>query len=159
MSEEAGESKEADTKRWLLAGCVIVGSLLLVAMVMLAVVIVPNFINMGFKAKRAEVPLNLRTIKTAQMQYESQWKQFVPAKPYPPTPTKTTQRWEGGNSGGFKVLDWQPGGEVRGSYWVEVHGEDFTAYGVSDLDGDGVYATYIATKSENPHLITTPNVY
>ena len=39
---------------------------------------------------------------------------------------------------------------------VVTSSNNFTAIGISDLDGDGVYATYIATKSLNPNNPITP---
>jgi hypothetical protein len=46
---------------------------------------------------------------------------------------------------------------VRGSYSVTVSpgGKDFLITGVSDVDSDGVYATYTATRSTNPDSPTT----
>ena len=35
----------------------------------------------------------------------------------------------------------------------------FMITGVSDVDGDGNFATYVATKTMNPRLITPPDVY
>ena len=56
--------------------------------------------------------------------------------------------------------DFRPNGDVRGSYMVSTTNTNFTATGISDVDGDGVYATYQATKSENPNAPTTaPDVY
>ena len=100
--------------------------------------------------------------KTNQRRLQHRFDVYVRVDRYPSSPTKTTQQWSVGASGGFKTLDFRPDGDVRGSYWVEVSpdGKNFTATGISDVDGDGVYATYVATKSENPNSPTTaPDIY
>ena len=115
---------------------------------------------MQYKAKRSEIPMNLKAIKTAEIAYEMEYDVFVPATQWPPgEPGKQTTQWPAGNEG-FDTLYFQPSGDVRGRYWVEVDRTNFTAYGISDVDGDGVYATYVTTKSENPNSpITAPDVY
>ena len=159
----AEESKKAvGTGAMVLIGCGVFGALGMAAIGILAAIAVPNFISMQYKAKRSEIPVNLKSIKTSQIQYESDFDVYVRVAPYPSTPTKTTQQWVKNRSGGFVTLNWAPDGDVRGSYWVDIapNGQNFTATGISDVDGDGVYATYIATKSESPNTPITPaNVY
>ena len=115
--------------------------------------------EMMYEAKRAEIPQNLRAIRVAEVAYESEFDVYVKCSAYPTTPTKTTQQWTKSASGGFKTIDFMPIGDVRGSYMVSTAQFNFTATGISDVDGDGVYATYITTKSMNPTLITPPDVY
>ena len=67
--------------------------------------------------------------------------------------------WNASESGGFQTLGWIPDGMVRGSYSVTTMADDFRAIGLSDIDGDGNYATYVATKSTSPMAITPPDVY
>jgi type II secretory pathway pseudopilin PulG len=125
-----------------------------------SLVAIPNFVSMQYKSKRAEIPQNLKAIKTAQLAYEAEYDVYVRCAAYPSSPTKTTQQWTKASSGGFKVIDFQPDGDVRGSYMVSTTATNFTVIGVSDVDGDGVYATYTATKSLNPNApITAPDVY
>ena len=38
----------------------------------------------------------------------------------------------------FKTIGWRPDGDVRGSYAVSTTSTDFTATGLSDVDGDVV---------------------
>ena len=140
----------------------IVGCLVLSVPVIgiMAAIAIPNFVSMQYKSKRAEVPSNLKGIKTAQLAYEANFDTFVAASAYPGYPTKTTQRWVMSESGGFASMGWSPDGDVRGSYWVETTNYNFRAFGISDVDGDGSYATYVATKSQNPNApITGPDVY
>ena len=80
----------------------------------------------------------------------------------PGTPGKTPRSWTKRQNKFNEVLGWTPAGKVRGKYWVEVinEGRNFRATGISDVDGDGVFATYVATKSINPNSpITGQKVY
>ena len=116
--------------------------------------------SLTYKAKRAEVPMNLKAIKTAQISYMQDYDVYVRCAAYPSVPSKEPQKWDVSASGGFKTIDFQPSENVRGSYMVATTPTNFTAIGIIDVDGDGVYATYIATKSENPNApITAPDVY
>ena len=74
-------------------------------------------------------------------------------KPYFSLPSKERDAWDVPRSAGFKILGWTLDGDVRGFYSVTTTATDFRVMGTSDIDGDGVYATYIATKSTKPVLI------
>ena len=116
-----------------------------------------SFTTMQFKAMRGEVPANIKAIKTVQIMYEISYDRFVESKEYPPR-SKDKKSWDATNSGGFAVMNWSPDGEVRGSYSVVTTAGpngDFKIIGVIDADGDGVYATYTATKTTNPVKPTT----
>lgn len=156
MSEE----KKSGPIIMVLLGCLALGCLAVPVVGILAAIAIPNFISMQYKSKRAEVPTTLKGIKSAQLAYDAEFDTFIDCDPYPYYPSKVFQDWTMSESGGFSVLGWMPDGGVRGSYWVEVNGYDFTATGISDVDGDGIYATYVATKSMNPNSpITSPDVY
>ncbi len=137
-------------------GFTLVELMIVVAIIgILASIAIPNFVSMQYKTKRSEIPSNLKAIKTAQIAYESDFDTYVTCAAYPSTPTKTTQQWVPGSSGGFKTIGWRPDGDVRGSYAVSTAATDFTATGLSDVDGDAAYATFTATKSENANSPTT----
>ena len=142
-------------------GFTLVELMIVVAIIgILAAIAIPNFVSMQYKTKRSEIPTNLRNIKTAEVEYEQNYDVYIKCSAYPSSPTKTTQQWTPGSSGGFKTLDFKPDGDVRGSYMVSTATTNFTATGLSDVDGDGVQATYVATKSENPNSPTTnPDIY
>ena len=157
MTEEA--PKKSNTGLFIAIGC---GVLLLAIPVLgiLAAIAIPNFVSMQYKSKRAEVPMNLKAIKTMQEAYEADYDVYIPAAAYPLFPSKEAQPWIVSESGGFQKLGWSPEGNVRGSYSVTTTATDFRAVGVIDVDGDGVYATYVATKSSNPVApLTARDVY
>ena len=158
----AEKSKKGLVIGIVVAAVLLVGCLGLVGLVGVgAAVFIPSFIEMQYKAKRAEVPGHVSGIKTAQVGYDAAFDEFVPCpdatprelwmldgNPYP---------WMGDDC--WWDLGWAPDGDVRGTYWVEVSGYDFTVYGAIDADGDGVPAIYTATKSINPVLTTPDDVY
>lgn len=111
------------------------------------------------KSKRALVPQNLRQIKTAQIAYDMDFDVFVEAAPYPSPEKKRPTNWVVDESGGFKTIDFTPSNSdaVNATYWVDIGPTNFTATGIIDADGDGVYATYVATKTVNPNSPTTPS--
>ena len=124
-----------------------------------AAVGIPNFISYSYKSKHSEAKSNLRAIRTMQEAYQASFDTYLYIRPYPKRPSKNVQRWEVSQSGGFQDLGWEPDGGVRGSYSVTTTMTDFRAVGVMDIDGDGNYATFVATKSTAPYQVTSPDVY
>ena len=109
------------------------------------------------RLQKDEAHDNLRAIKTAMLAYEQGFDVFVAAKPYlPKGPGK--KPWKSQEAGGFSIVGWKPDGEVTGTYWVEVERTKFTATGIIDVDGDGSYQTYVATKSSNPKPSPLPKL-
>jgi len=155
--DQRGKPKSSK-KIWILG---IFGCLGIVLMCVLVVSGATNFLieqnnQMVISAKRTELKVNTNGIRLSQLAYYQQYGSYVECTPYPRHPGKATQQWETHQSGGFQVIDWAPYGDVRGSYSVSLSEEGFTVMGISDVDGDGVYATYIATKEQEAEKPQTP---
>ena len=141
------------------------------------------------KELRAIVSKTLAGIRHVSIGHYESDDVYIGVEPYPPLSSGTKgQPWDYDASGGFKTLGFcadskgpsgcprQRGKQVPedpetaelvlGTYWVTLVKPnakgaylDFNAYGVVDLDGDGVYATYVATQSTTPTAITEDSVY
>lgn len=113
------------------------------------------------KSKRAEVPLLVDTIRTAEITAEEAYGTYVPAAPAPRAPEavgKTPVPWS--PSAGLEELSLRPPTDhIYGSYTVELTDDGFIVRGVCDLDGDGVPAVYEATQDANAHRVTPEDVY
>ena len=110
--------------------------------------------------KRAELPQMIRSIKKAQIANYELLGFYVDADAYPKEPSSSSQPWVIADSGGFTAFAWNPGVEsVYGSYSVKASADDFVITAVSDIDGDGVQATYTASKDTEPTLQTAAGMY
>lgn len=126
----------------------------------LASIGIMNYVSMQYRAKRAELPPNVESIRTMQLAFEAAYDQWVQEATLRPdaSPGKTSRPWLVGS--GFDSLGWQPDGDVRGSYSITtVSRADFTVMGISDIDGDGDQATYSGTKTLTPVRVTANGVY
>ena len=127
----------------------------------LALVTIPLWLGTSKKSKRAEVPLNVDAIKTAEITYEAGFHEYVSAEAAPRAMTAVDPEkvaWE--PTEGFVELAWQPPTEeVWGAYKVVAGEEGFTVTGTCDVDGDGKRAIYTATQSDNATRVTDESVY
>ena len=139
-------------------GFTLVELMIVVAIIgILAAIAVPNFVDMQYRSKRAEVPTNVDGIKTAEVAYDAAYDVWAEQATFwpDPSPGKQTRAWTGGS--GFETMGWTPDGVVRGSYKViATTAGDFMVTGICDVDGNLDRATYTATRDSRP-ILNHPN--
>ena len=132
----------------------------------LAAIAIPNWLDMNYRAKRAELPIVVSSVRHAEFGFDGLYDGYIMAEPHPSDePTKAYQKWGTGNTG-FNHLGFIPDGDVRGVYQVitvpgraTTNGGEFTVIGVSDLDSDEVRAKYTATHVRGVQPLTKNDVY
>jgi prepilin-type N-terminal cleavage/methylation domain-containing protein len=127
-----------------------------------------EFYHMTFRAKRAELTLNLDGIRTVEIGYEAEWGEFTSCTLLPPQiPGRKQVRFPATifTSLDWNMLGWVPDGKVYGQYQViAVSGSvpgaaQFTASAYGDIDGDGNYSQYQANRYFKPQMLTANITY
>ena len=137
---------------------------ILIAVAVVAVLIlvaVPLLLSGSKQGSLAEVPVNVNGIRTAEIQYNDAFNEYVSADWAPRAQHAVNPEaipWA--PSRGFKRLSWAPETEVVvGAYSVTATAEGFTVFGACDVDGDGARATFEATLTTEATATSEPNVY
>jgi len=114
----------------------------------LAAIAIPNYLAMQLKAKRAELPTNVESIKLAEVGFETAHEYYLNATAHPrETPDKNAVAWTTDNEG-FEGIGWRADSDVRGVYEVvDASNTEFTVQGVADCDGDGLIVMYTANQT------------
>ena len=150
-------------------GFTLIELMIVVAIIgILAAIAIPNFLAMQLRAKRAELPSNLDGIRTAQKAYHAEWDSFTTCADTPGTVQRAQVDFLAAGATGdpFQLLGWVADGKVRGSYATtntasggSAADDDFTAVGRSDVDGDGVEASYACNRAEKSSMVSANDVY
>ena len=158
MTENHQEIPETeDESQWILQLVAsLVGLLVLVGGI---AVYVPSCVASGYIEKRDEMSPILEQIKKAELEYFAKHGKYLAVEAYPKEPRGRAYPWQAEEAGAFNELGFQPNIETRSSYAVVLEGDGFKVIGISDVDGDRIQATYIATQDKEPELITNPKIY
>ena len=131
-------------------GFSVIELMVLMALLCIAAAIgVPNFVEMQYRAQRAEVPANLEGIRYAAIGYQSAHGRLISEEiPRPDAfPGQRERPWKAGS--GFDDLGWEPEGKVRGSYAIATTAQGgFTVKGFCDVDGNGEQAVFEGTERQ-----------
>ena len=151
----------------ILIGVVVVLVLMMAAVPMVGIVAaiaIPNFVAMQLKAKRSELPGNISGIRIAELASDASGTGLVAVGSRAEAEAeiraaggRTLRPWRGG--AGWDTLGWRPETLIRGAYWVEVDGAAFTVWGIADVDDNGTYAEYTATRDTTAAMTSSPNDY
>ena len=141
-------------------GFTLIELMIVVAIIgILSALAIPNFFSMQYRAKRAEVPVNVDGIRTAEIAYEVANDHFMPLAEAPGGALdKRLREWTW--PADYQTLGYSPSGRVRGNYKVELDDIfDFLVTGNCDVDADTNLAEFTATKSIGATMMSAQDVY
>lgn len=144
-SETVPPGQAARVSPWGILGC---GAVFFVALIFGAIAL-PDFLGMNRRAMSQEIVQNVESIRTAELSYDATYDGYIAVPTPVPRPVSQLDRKmvPFPDDTPFSVLLWRPDGDVRGTYWVEVDGEEFTIHGAIDIDQDGEPRHVILTSS------------
>lgn len=162
-TEERSKTKRSTS---FVSGRTIFISAVVLAMIMfIGEIVITNVAMMGIRAKFSEVPHNLEAIRTVEFAYHVQHGEFRSAEACPKGPPRRRKSaWKGECTEVFKNLGWTPDGSVQCQYRVrailgENAVEDFKLTARCDVDGDGIFSIFEASRNSPPKRITSVNIY
>ena len=141
-------------------GFSVIELMVLMALICIAAAIgVPNFVEMQYRAQRAEVPANLEGIRYAAIAYQTAHGRLISEEiPRPDAfPDQRERPWKAGS--GFDDLGWEPEGKVRGSYAISTTtATAFKVKGFCDVDGNGEQAVFegserVAVRAQSDTMV------
>ena len=136
---------------------------------------IPNFIEMQYRAKRAELTAHISSIHQAMMDHQALVDSQIPAETEEPlvlpieslpvAPREISEinkdpvEWTPGPE--WEPLSWAPSAKVRASYWViRLPDGSFEVHGKADIDGDGELCHWVQGQDEEePQMLTATDVY
>ena len=148
------------------AGFTMVELMIVVAIIgILAAIAIPSYQAMQLKAKRAEIPPNLKAIQAAELGYEAVFDEYMGIiEPHPRIDEKLDKNavpWDG--DANYARLGWAPSGDIRGNYQISVsvtgEEEHLLITGKSDVDDDNYFAIYTCTDVKGAELTSDEGIY
>jgi type II secretory pathway pseudopilin PulG len=135
----------------------------------LSAIAIPNYLAMQLRAKRAEAPTYVDSIRTAEKAYHAEWDGFTTVAACPPfVPGPLGVDWDSTWPcyQGFSNLGWLPDGLALCQYQVVANNDpnssamdDFLVTSSCDIDGDGSYSTYEANRATKATMTSLNNQY
>jgi type IV pilus assembly protein PilA len=114
----------------------------------LAAVAIPNFLKYQLRTKRSEGSVNVAGIRTSEISYQGLNDVYITCAKTPGTvPGSGKTGFTAGTD--FRLLGWQPDGQVYFSYQVAASTTGtpaFSAEAQSDIDVDSTYAYWCYSK-------------
>ena len=133
----------------------------------LASLAIPRYETFLYRAKRAELAMNLDAIRSNEVGYHAEWDVYTSCSLTPTeVPGRKAVAFPATISTNFdwNQLGWLPDGKVYGQYEVaasDTFGLDasFEAHAYGDIDGDGNLSDYEASHDFKPVMLTANNIY
>ena len=120
----------------------------------LAAIAIPNFMEMQYRTKRAEVNVNIDGITTAQYAYHASFDVYVDsAGSNPGSPLNKRAKPFDASADNWSDLGWMPDGDVRCTYATNSYGSGdyyFRTDGTCDIDDDNLSAVVRFYSHEAP---------
>ena len=128
----------------------------------LAAIAIPNFLSYQLRAKRAEAPTNLASIKIGQESYRGEYDVYLTLTASPAALPGAGIKVAWVDNGNFANIGFAPSSDVYGAYAATaVAGPPVTWSGtaLTDVDGDAANASFSASNIADVTMTTAKNLY